>query len=320
MRIGALGLWFGVASTSERAEEGGYYHVVSRGVEQRAVYLDDADRRCFLELLGGVVERREWSCLAFCLMGDSAPPAGRDAGARPPRRDAAVERALRRALDQRYGRVGHLFRRLLYAARIKREAHLFATVRYVVLNPVAAGICADAVDWPWSSHREVVSIAEPAGCAVQELLELFAASFGGDPRSSRRYARFVDGMSTTRPRDMDAPKCVRSAVSHGRSPRRTGNSRSRHIGWWTNPLRDASTDLDECPTMDFRQRPVPFRSSSPNEMLCPWCCSTAGGGKGHRTWASPSRTQEALRLTTGAIGRPLSIPKSLDASTRDVVL
>jgi putative transposase len=31
------------------------------------------------------------------------------------------------------------------------EEHLMATVRYVELNPVRAGLCSDPREWPWSS-------------------------------------------------------------------------------------------------------------------------------------------------------------------------
>ena len=34
------------------------------------------------------------------------------------------------------------------------EDHLRHTCRYVVLNPVRAGLCDAAADWPWSWCRE----------------------------------------------------------------------------------------------------------------------------------------------------------------------
>jgi len=47
---------------------GGLYHVASRGDRREAIYLDDADRSAWLELLGDVCERFNWRCHAYCQM------------------------------------------------------------------------------------------------------------------------------------------------------------------------------------------------------------------------------------------------------------
>ena len=52
-----------------RIEYGGaLYHATSRGDRQEPIYEDDEDRRAFLTVLGGVVERFGWVCYAYCLM------------------------------------------------------------------------------------------------------------------------------------------------------------------------------------------------------------------------------------------------------------
>ncbi|RLK51501.1 transposase IS200 family protein [Alkalispirillum mobile] len=47
---------------------GGLYHVTSRGDRREAIYLDDGDRRAWLDLLGEVCERFNWRCHAYCQM------------------------------------------------------------------------------------------------------------------------------------------------------------------------------------------------------------------------------------------------------------
>ena len=39
--------------------EDGWYHVFSRGIERRAIFRDDADRRDFLERLFGLTESHQ---------------------------------------------------------------------------------------------------------------------------------------------------------------------------------------------------------------------------------------------------------------------
>ncbi len=47
-------------------------------------------------------------------------------------------------------RVGHLWHNRYFSCPLD-PAHLLAAMRYVDLNPVRAGITANARDWPWSS-------------------------------------------------------------------------------------------------------------------------------------------------------------------------
>lgn len=45
---------------------------------------------------------------------------------------------------------GHLWQERFYSV-VMDEAHTLAAIRYVEQNPVRAGLCARADDWPWSS-------------------------------------------------------------------------------------------------------------------------------------------------------------------------
>jgi len=47
---------------------GAIYHITSRGNARERVFLEDADRQVFLEILETVVEKYNWLCHAYCLM------------------------------------------------------------------------------------------------------------------------------------------------------------------------------------------------------------------------------------------------------------
>ena len=48
--------------------EGAYYHILSRGNEQRNIFTDNDDRISFLEILGNMSERFEIEVYAYVLM------------------------------------------------------------------------------------------------------------------------------------------------------------------------------------------------------------------------------------------------------------
>ena len=50
--------------------EGAIYHVMNRGDRREEIFLDDRDRRKFLETLGETCDRTAWQIHAYCLMGN----------------------------------------------------------------------------------------------------------------------------------------------------------------------------------------------------------------------------------------------------------
>ena len=48
--------------------EGALYHIISRGNERMMIFLDEADRTKYLNILNTTIERFNWLCHAYCLM------------------------------------------------------------------------------------------------------------------------------------------------------------------------------------------------------------------------------------------------------------
>jgi putative transposase len=131
----------------------GYFHVTARGVEQRAIYLDREDCRAFLALFGGTARRFGWDLYAFCLMPNHyhlVVEATRDALSHG---SQWLNGVYAQAFNRRHARWGHLFGGRFASWVIEREEHLYAACRYVLENPVRAGLCQRADDWPWSGSR-----------------------------------------------------------------------------------------------------------------------------------------------------------------------
>jgi putative transposase len=129
----------------------GVFHITARGVAGTAVFRDDEDRLRFLRLLGKTVERHDWMCHAFCLMGTHyhlVVQATRDdvsAGIQ------WLNGTYAQSFNRRHERWGHLFGARFGSWVIDRDEHLASTCLYVLQNPVRAGLCRHAEDWPWSA-------------------------------------------------------------------------------------------------------------------------------------------------------------------------
>lgn len=174
------------------------YHVTARGDRREDIFEDEQDRRIFLSLLEQVVSQFNWACYAWCLMDNhyhlliQTPDSNLSKGMRQ------LNGVYTQASNRRHRRVGHLFQGRFKAILVDSDSYLLELSRYVVLNPVRAGMVKKPADWMWSSYRESVGL-EPAvpWLAVDRLLVRFA-----ERRSlaQQRYAQFVvEGIKAASP-------------------------------------------------------------------------------------------------------------------------
>lgn len=168
---------------------GGLYHVISRGNDRQTVFLDTRDRETFCELIGHTVDRYGWLCHAYCLMGNhyhlliETPRANLSLGMRQ------LNGLYARRFNTRHGRCGHLFQARFRSILVEKETHVLSASRYIVLNPVRAGLCTDPDGWRWSSYRACAgtAAAEPFLCT-----EFLLGHFGRTKRvAQHRYRAFI---------------------------------------------------------------------------------------------------------------------------------
>ncbi len=168
---------------------GGLYHVFARGSNRQAIFTLDSDRVDFLVCLSRVVARTDTRCLAYCLMSNHyhLVVASEDGGLSRAIKALNGRYALR--FNTRYAREAHLFKNRFGAIPQKTSAQLLWTLRYVVTNPVANGMCASPKEWLWSSYRASVGLDRaPRFLDVKRLLSYF----GDVPERARdRYREFV---------------------------------------------------------------------------------------------------------------------------------
>ena len=168
---------------------GALYHVTSRGVERRSIFRDPVDFETFLGRLDGTVARFEWLLHAYCLMPNHFHFVLETPNANLARGMQGVCAPYAQAFNHRHRRVGHLFQGRYHAVLIKRENHLLEATRYVVLNPVRAGLCAKPDEWAWSSYAATAGLTPPPPFLAVDSVH---SQFGSDRAiAERRYAEFV---------------------------------------------------------------------------------------------------------------------------------
>jgi REP element-mobilizing transposase RayT/AraC-like DNA-binding protein len=153
---------------------GGVFHVVARGNERAVIFRDDRDRERFLEILEAVAIRYRWRVLSCCLMGNHYHLLVMTLEPTLARGMRQLNGVYAQWFNRRHRRVGHLFQGRYKAVSVQTNAHLQRTVRYVIRNPIRAGLSSEPEEWRWSSHRATVGRAPAGFVAVDELLACFA--------------------------------------------------------------------------------------------------------------------------------------------------
>jgi hypothetical protein len=71
---------------------------------------------------------------------------------------------------------------------VEKERHLLELVRYIVLNPVRAGVTRTAAEWRWSNYRATAGLTSPP-----QWLDVnwTLVQFGDGDRARNLYRRFV---------------------------------------------------------------------------------------------------------------------------------
>jgi putative transposase len=171
---------------------GGLYHITSRGVRRSRLFEDELDFRRFRALLRHIADDLGWLCHAYCQM-----PNHHHVVLETPQPNLSVgmQRLYSRYaswFNWRHGHTGHVFERRFYSGVIESNAHFLELSRYVVLNPVRAGLCRHPKEWAFSSFGEPLT---------PRLLH----QFGRDPNRARaRYEIFVaEGLSSGHGRGSD---------------------------------------------------------------------------------------------------------------------
>jgi REP element-mobilizing transposase RayT len=189
---------------------GATYHVTTRGNRKQEIFSDDQDRLRFLQLLEHLVSGLDWRCHTYCLMTNhyhllvETPRGNISEGMH------YLNGVYAKWFNWRHEYEGHVFERRFRGGLVEGASHLLELTRYIVLNPVRAGLAGTAGTWRWSSYNATVGARRPPPFLTRSwVLSLFS----DDPkRACELYAKFVadgvvqqrllghDRMPGTRPR------------------------------------------------------------------------------------------------------------------------
>ncbi|MFT4296726.1 MAG: transposase [Micropruina sp.] len=129
------------------------YHVMMRGLNRDAIFLEDEDFEDFLRALRETKAASGCAVLAYCLMTNHVHLVLR--ADREPIGVVMKRLGVRYAgrFNRKYGRVGHLFQDRFRSEPVEDDGYLTTLLPYIWNNPVVAGMVSRPEDYRWSSRR-----------------------------------------------------------------------------------------------------------------------------------------------------------------------
>jgi REP element-mobilizing transposase RayT len=168
---------------------GAVYHITSRGNARQTIFNDDADCIGFLEILCSTVKRYKWLLHAYCLMGNhyhllvETPEGNLSKGMRQ------VNGIYTQYYNRRHKRSGHVMQGRYKSVLVDKDNYLLELCRYIVLNPVRAGLVKSPAKWPWSNYHGTTGYGKGVPCLATDWVLL---QFGRERGEAvERYRGFV---------------------------------------------------------------------------------------------------------------------------------
>jgi REP element-mobilizing transposase RayT len=144
----------GFPRTVFRVGEREILHVTNRGNDRQPIFVDDLDYATFLRLLEAAFDGIDHERHAYCLILNHYHLLIEATRKELSRAMHRLNGRYARRFNQRYARTGHVFQGPYTATAVARDEHFLEALRYIVLNPVRAGLCEHPATWPWSSYRD----------------------------------------------------------------------------------------------------------------------------------------------------------------------
>jgi len=178
---------------ARKASASGIYHIMLKGNERKKIFLDDEDRRRFLDTLERMRDSNSYKLLAYCLMDNHVHLLmweGKEILQRSMKRVAV---SYVHYFNKKYKRTGHLFQDRYRSEAVEDDAYVLAAVRYIHNNPVKATMVTTAEGYRWSSYRDYVRDMDISHVLVDKgfILSMFSVDETIAVKEFREYSNTV---------------------------------------------------------------------------------------------------------------------------------
>lgn len=132
-----------------------FFHVITQGINKSYIFQNAEDIKYYIKNMYKLEKELNVKLIAYCIMNNHAHMLLKT------EKITELSKYMHRLntiyaiyYNKKYSRVGYLFRDRYKSEGIYSEEHLYNCIKYMYDNPVKAGICKSAYEYPYSNYNK----------------------------------------------------------------------------------------------------------------------------------------------------------------------
>lgn len=131
-----------------------FFHVITQGINKSYIFEYAEDIKYYIKIMYELEKEQDIKLIAYCIMNNHSHMLIKTENI------MELSKYMHRLntkyaiyYNKKYSRVGYIFRDRYKSEGIYSEEHLYNCIKYIYDNPVKAGICQSAQEYPYSNYK-----------------------------------------------------------------------------------------------------------------------------------------------------------------------
>ena len=194
-----------MSRTARKISKTGIYHIMLRGTDRRAIFLDEEDNLFFLHALRETKKLSGFKLYSYCLMGNHVHLLLEEGEERTAQIIKRLGVRYVSFYNSKYDLLGHLFQDRYRSEPVETDSYFLELMKYIFQNPVKAGLTTDPLTYRWlecgrvkAENDLVDDVGEYTSLSREELLDFFRQNVQHDYKEIEKMGRITDGEAIKR--------------------------------------------------------------------------------------------------------------------------
>ena len=135
-----------------------FFHVITQGIDKKYIFEKSEDIKYYIKTMYQLKQTQEIDIISYCIMNNHAHILIKTENIEElSKYMQRLNTKYGKYYNKKYNRVGYVFRDRYKSEGIYSESHLYNCIKYIYDNPVKAGICIKAEEYPYSNYKKIKS-------------------------------------------------------------------------------------------------------------------------------------------------------------------
>ena len=133
-----------------------FFHVITQGINKSYIFEKAEDIKYYIKIMYHLTKEQKIKIIGYCIMNNHAHMLIETEEIEElSKYMQRLNTKYGKYYNKKYNRVGYVFRDRYRAEGIYTEEYLYNCLKYIYNNPVKAGICKKAEDYPYSNYKKI---------------------------------------------------------------------------------------------------------------------------------------------------------------------